>query len=45
MPLNPIKLMLAANASFVARIFAEPKEIERVLQLALQHKGFAFIAI
>ena len=44
-PLNPIKLMLAAGASFVARVFADIKQIEYVLQEAFKHKGFAFIEI
>ena len=44
-PLNPIKLMLAAGASFVARVFADIGQIEYVLNEALKHKGFAFIEI
>ncbi|MBI2629669.1 2-oxoacid:ferredoxin oxidoreductase subunit beta [Candidatus Pacearchaeota archaeon] len=45
MPLNPIKLMLAANAGFVARVYADVKQIEEVLREAFKHKGFAFIEI
>jgi 2-oxoglutarate ferredoxin oxidoreductase subunit beta len=44
-PMNPIKLMLASGASFVARVFAEVKQVEYVLKEALKHKGFAFIEI
>jgi len=44
-PLNPIKLMLASGASFVARIFADSKQVEYVLKEALKHKGFSFIEI
>ena len=44
-PMNPIKLMLAAGAGFVARVFADIKQIEYVLQEAFKHKGFAFIEI
>jgi len=44
-PLNPIKLMLASGASFVARVFADIKQIEYVLSEAFKHKGFAFIEI
>jgi len=44
-PLNPIKLMLSAGASFVARVFADAKEVGWVLEEALKHKGFAFIEI
>jgi 2-oxoglutarate ferredoxin oxidoreductase subunit beta len=44
-PLNPIKLMLAAGASFVARVYAEREQIEYVFREALKHKGFAFIEV
>ncbi len=44
-PLNPIKIMLASGASFVARVFADVKQIEYVFKEALKHKGFAFIEI
>lgn len=45
MPLNPIKLMLASGCSFVARVYADVKQIENVLDEAFKHKGFAFIEI
>jgi len=44
-PLNPIKLVLNSNASFVARVFADVKEVEKVLKEASKHKGFKFIEI
>ncbi|MFH1787546.1 MAG: thiamine pyrophosphate-dependent enzyme [archaeon] len=44
-PLNPIKLMLACGATFVARVFADVKQVEEVLKQALKHKGFAFIEV
>ena len=44
-PLNPIKLMLASGATFVARVFADVKQIEWVLSEAMKHEGFAFIEI
>lgn len=44
-PLNPIRIMLAAGATFVARVFADSKQIEWVLQEASKHKGFAFVEI
>jgi len=44
-PINSIKLMLVANASFVARVFADAKQIEWITKEALKHKGFAFIEI
>ncbi|MCU0642108.1 MAG: thiamine pyrophosphate-dependent enzyme [archaeon] len=45
MPINPIKMMLNAGASFVARVFADAKQVEWVLEEALEHKGFAFIEV
>ena len=44
-PINPIKIMLSAGASFVARVFAEKEQIEWVFNEAMKHKGFAFIEI
>ena len=44
-PLNPIKLMLAAGASFVARVFADVNQIQQVLAEAQKHKGFSFIEV
>jgi 2-oxoglutarate ferredoxin oxidoreductase subunit beta len=45
MPINPIKMMLNAGATFVARVFADSKQVQWVLEEALEHKGFAFIEI
>ena len=44
-PINPIKLMLSAGATFVARVYADVKQVEDVLNEAFKHKGFAFIEI
>jgi 2-oxoglutarate ferredoxin oxidoreductase subunit beta len=44
-PLNPIKIMLAAGASFVARVFADLEQVQWVLEEAQKHKGFCFIEI
>jgi len=44
-PLNPIKLLLAAGASFVARVDCEPNQIKETLKEAMNHKGFSFIEI
>jgi 2-oxoglutarate ferredoxin oxidoreductase subunit beta len=44
-PLNPVKLMLATGASFVARVFADVNQIKQVLEEANKHKGFAFIEV
>ena len=45
MPMNPIKLMLAAGCGFVARVYSDVKQVEEVLKEALKHKGFCFIEI
>jgi len=44
-PANPIKLMLGAGASFVARVFADPVQVQNVLEEAQKHKGFCFIEV
>ena len=44
-PINPISLMLASGASFVARIFADVAQVEYIVGEALKHKGFSFIEI
>jgi 2-oxoglutarate ferredoxin oxidoreductase subunit beta len=44
-PLNPIKLMLASGATFVARVFADVKQVEWIMKEAMKHKGFAFVEI
>lgn len=44
-PINPIKIMLSAGATFVARVFAEVGQVKAILEEAMKHKGFAFIEI
>jgi 2-oxoglutarate/2-oxoacid ferredoxin oxidoreductase subunit beta len=44
-PFNPIALMIEAGAPFVARIFADPKQVEETLEQAMNYKGFSFIEI
>ncbi len=44
-PINPIRLMLSAGASFVARVYATKEQVEYVFKEAMKHKGFAFIEI
>jgi len=45
-PLNPIALMLAARASFVARAFVHEREqLEMIMREAILHKGFVFVDI
>ena len=44
-PLNPLRLMLASGASFVARTFAEVKQLEYVFKEGIKHNGFSFIEV
>lgn len=45
-PLNPIELMLAAGAGFVARGFAgKPKHLQFLIKAGIKHQGFAFIDV
>ena len=44
-PMNPIKLILASGASFVARVFADVGQVEYIMGEALKHKGFSFVEI
>jgi 2-oxoglutarate ferredoxin oxidoreductase subunit beta len=44
-PINPIRFMLASGATFVARVWADVKQIEWILQQAKKHKGFSFIEV
>lgn len=45
-PLNPLLMVLAYGASFVARGFSSrPKELVELIQQGIQHKGFAFIQV
>lgn len=44
-PINSIKLLLSAGATFVARVYAEMQQIEEILDEAMKHKGFAFIEV
>mgnify|MGYP001588730652 CR=1 FL=1 len=45
-PFEPLGLMLAAGASFVARTFAaEIQKTKEIIKAAMLHKGFAFVGI
>ncbi len=45
-PLNPIKLALAAGATFIARANAKNiKETAEILEKAIKHKGFSFVEV
>lgn len=45
-PFNPLLLMLASGATFVARVYAGDMEgTKRVMQAAMEHKGFSFVDI
>ncbi|MCG8686906.1 MAG: thiamine pyrophosphate-dependent enzyme, partial [Desulfobacterales bacterium] len=45
-PLNPIKLALASNATFVARTNAKDiKHMTEIFTKAINHKGFSFVEV
>ena len=45
-PLNPLMMLLAYEASFVARAFSgEIKQMVEIFKSALQHPGFAFVQV
>lgn len=44
-PINPIKMMLSAGATFVARVWADIPQVTEILEAAHKHKGFAFIEV
>ena len=45
-PMNPLKLALAAGATFIARVNARDiPQTKRVLRQAIEHKGFSFIEV
>ena len=45
-PLNPIKLALASNATFVARANArDSKHTAAIIEQAIKHKGFSFVEV
>ena len=43
-PFNPLELMLASNATFIARSFTgNQKHLKEVIKQAILHKGFSFV--
>ncbi len=45
-PLNPMAMMIAYGATFVAQAFSgKPKEMTQVIEEAIQHKGFSFVHV
>lgn len=45
-PLNPLLLMLASGATFVARTYAGDIEgTKKIMQRAMEHKGFSFVEV
>ena len=44
--LNPLAMVLAYNASFVARAFSgRPKELAGLIRAGVEHRGFSFIQV
>jgi len=45
-PMNPLEIVLASGATFVARTYAgDMAETTRIMKAAMTHKGFAFVEI
>ena len=45
-PLNPIRLALSYDASFVARGYAgDPNGLTKIIEAGVKHRGFSFIQI
>ncbi len=45
-PINPVRMMIAYKASFVARTFSgDPKNATEIISQAIQHKGFSFVEV
>ncbi len=45
-PFNPLELMLASNATFIARGYsAKIEELKNLIIQAIEHKGFSFVEI
>jgi 2-oxoglutarate/2-oxoacid ferredoxin oxidoreductase subunit beta len=45
-PFNPLELMLASGATFVARGYVgKPEQLKSIMKAAIQHKGFAMVEI
>lgn len=45
-PINPVRMMIAYKASFVARTFSgDPKNATDIITQAIQHKGFSFVEV
>jgi len=43
-PINPVRMMISYNTSFVARAFSGyPKESAEIVARAIAHKGFSFV--
>ena len=44
--LNPVRMLIAYNASFVARTFTgDPKHSQDIIRQAIEHKGFSFVEV
>jgi len=45
-PFNPLDLMLASNATFIARGYVgKPEHLKNLIKQAIQHQGFGFVEI
>ncbi len=45
-PFNPLELMIASGATFIARSYTgNPKHLKEVIKQAILHKGFSFVEV
>ncbi len=45
-PFNPLELMIASGATFIARSFVgNPKHLKEIIKQAILHKGFSFVEV
>ncbi len=46
MPMNPVRIAISFDASFVARAYSgQPKQLQELIEVAIQHRGFSLIQV
>jgi 2-oxoglutarate ferredoxin oxidoreductase subunit beta len=46
MPMNPVRIAIGFDASFVARAYSgQPKQLQGMIEAALRHKGFSLVHV
>ncbi len=45
-PMNPVRIAIGFDASFVARAYSgQPKQLQAIIEAAIQHKGFSLVQV